>query len=53
MILQLILEELRQSDPPDAKHVLRELDKLQSSSAANGRVCAAQTMWKAFVILIA
>ncbi|XP_056598183.1 TERF1-interacting nuclear factor 2 [Triplophysa dalaica] len=33
----LILEELRQSDPPDAEHVLRELDKLQSSSPANGR----------------
>ncbi|XP_057198145.1 TERF1-interacting nuclear factor 2 isoform X2 [Triplophysa rosa] len=33
----LILEELRQSDPPDAEHVLREVNKLQGSSAANGR----------------
>ncbi|XP_051754972.1 TERF1-interacting nuclear factor 2 isoform X2 [Ctenopharyngodon idella] len=33
----MILEELRQSDPPDAQHVLEELRKLQVSSILNGR----------------
>ncbi|XP_067256568.1 TERF1-interacting nuclear factor 2 isoform X2 [Chanodichthys erythropterus] len=33
----MILEELRQSDPPDAQHVLEELRKLQVSSNLNGR----------------
>lgn len=42
--MQLILEELRQSDPPDAEHVLQELDKLKMLSVANGKVCATQIL---------
>ncbi|KAK9971449.1 hypothetical protein ABG768_024815 [Culter alburnus] len=33
----MILEELHQSDPPDAQHVLEDLRKLQVSSNLNGR----------------
>ncbi|XP_067300322.1 TERF1-interacting nuclear factor 2 isoform X2 [Pseudorasbora parva] len=33
----MILEELRQSEPPDAQHVLEELCKLQTSSFPKGR----------------
>ncbi|ROI46733.1 TERF1-interacting nuclear factor 2 [Anabarilius grahami] len=33
----MILEQLRQSDPPDAQHVLEELRKLQVSSNLNRR----------------
>ncbi|XP_052003901.1 uncharacterized protein LOC127658569 isoform X2 [Xyrauchen texanus] len=32
----MILEELRQSDPPDTQHVLQELGKLQAFSVTNG-----------------
>ncbi|XP_051570314.1 uncharacterized protein LOC127450328 isoform X2 [Myxocyprinus asiaticus] len=33
----MILEELRQSDPPDIQHVLQELGKLQAFSVYNGK----------------
>ncbi len=48
----MILEELRQSDPPDAQLILQELHKLQDSSIPIGKVSLALTLVQSLVCII-
>ncbi len=48
----MILEELRQSDPPDAQLIVQELHKLQDSSIPIRKVSLALTLVQSLVCLM-